>query len=143
MAKPVILTVDDDADVLRAIERDLRRRYAENYRVLRAGSGAEALEILRKLSQRNEAVALLLADHRMPQMNGIEFLAEAMKIFPKAGRVLLTAYADTDAAIKAINDVKLNHYLLKPWDPPEEHLYPVADDLLEDWMAQYRPPFEG
>jgi len=143
MAKPVLLTVDDDPDVLRAIERDLRRKYAENYRVLRAGSGAEALELLHKLEERNEAVALLLADHRMPQMNGIEFLSEAMKIYPSAGRVLLTAYADTDAAIKAINEIKLNHYLLKPWDPPEEHLYPVIDDMLDDWMANYRPPFEG
>jgi thioredoxin reductase (NADPH) len=143
MAKPVLLTVDDDPDVLRAVERDLRRKYAENYRILRAGSGPEALDLLRKLEQRNEAVAMLLADHRMPQMNGLEFLAEAIKIYPDACRVLLTAYADTDAAIKAINDVKLHHYLLKPWDPPEENLYPVIDDLLDDWQAQYRPRFEG
>jgi thioredoxin reductase (NADPH) len=129
MPKPVLLTVDDDPDVLRAVERDLRKEYAENYRVLRADSGTEALDLLRKLEQRNDPVALLLADHRMPQMNGIEFLAEAMKIFPNACRVLLTAYADTDAAIQAINTIKLHHYLLKPWDPPEENLYPVINEL--------------
>ena len=143
MAKPVLLTIDDDPDVLRAVERDLRRKYAENYRILRADSGPAALDLLRKLQQRNEPVALLLADHRMPQMNGLEFLAEAMKIYPDACRVLLTAYADTDAAIKAINDIKLHHYLLKPWDPPEENLYPVVDELLEAWLAQYKPPYEG
>ena len=143
MAKPVLLTVDDDPDVLRAVERDLRREYAENYRVLRAESGAEALDLLRKLEQRNDSVALLLADHRMPQMNGIEFLAEAMKIFPNACRVLLTAYADTDAAIQAINGIKLHHYLLKPWDPPEENLYPVINELLNDWLAEYTPPYDG
>jgi len=143
MPKPVLLTVDDDPDVLRAVERDLRREYAENYRVLRANSGPEALDLLRKLEQRNDPVALLLADHRMPQMNGIEFLAEAMKIFPDACRVLLTAYADTDAAIQAINTIKLHHYLLKPWDPPEENLYPVINELLSDWLAAYNPPYEG
>ena len=143
MAKPVLLTVDDDPDVLRAVERDLRREYAENYRVMRADSGMAALELLRKLEQRNEPVALLLADHRMPQMNGIEFLAEAMKIYPNACRVLLTAYADTDAAIQAINAIKLHHYLLKPWDPPEENLYPVINELLSDWLAEYTPPYEG
>src|SRR5579864_845251 len=143
MAKPVLLTIDDDPDVLRAVERDLRRRYAENYRIMRAESGAAALDLLRKLQQRNEPVALLLADHRMPQMNGIEFLAEAMKIYPDACRVLLTAYADTDAAIQAINDIKLDHYLLKPWDPPDENLYPVIDELLDDWLAQYKPLYEG
>jgi thioredoxin reductase (NADPH) len=143
MAKPVLLTVDDDPDVLRSVERDLRRKYAENYRIMRAGSGPEALDLLRKLEQRNDPVAVLLADHRMPQMNGLEFLSEATKIYPNSCRVLLTAYADTDAAIKAINDVRLHHYLLKPWDPPEENLYPVIDDLLDDWLAQYRPRFEG
>jgi thioredoxin reductase (NADPH) len=143
MAKPVILTVDDDPDVLRAIERDLRTNYAENYRIMRADSGPAALDLLRKLEQRNEAVALLLADHRMPQMNGIEFLGEAMKIYPDARRVLLTAYADTDAAINAINQIKLDHYLLKPWDPPEENLYPVLDELLNDWSANFTPPYEG
>src|ERR1700733_1891940 len=143
MPKPVLLTVDDDPDVLRAVERDLRKEYAENYRVLRADSGMEALDLLRKLEQRNDPVALLLADHRMPQMNGIEFLAEAMKIFPNACRVLLTAYADTDAAIQAINEIKLHHYLLKPWDPPEEKLYPVINELLNDWLAEYTPPYDG
>ena len=143
MQKPVILTVDDDLDVLRAIERDLKRRYEERYRVLRAESGKAALDLLRRLQQRNDAVALMVVDHRMPQMNGVEMLQEAIKLYPGAKRTLLTAYADTDAAIKAINEVQLNHYLLKPWDPPEQHLYPVLDDLLEDWYAGFHPPFSG
>ena len=143
MPKPALLTVDDDADVLRAVERDLRREYAEKYRILRADSGPAALDLLRRLEQRDDPVALLLADHLMPQMYGIEFLAEAMKIYPDARRVLLTAYADTDAAIKAINEIKLHHYLLKPWDPPEENLYPVINDLLEGWLSEHTPPFEG
>src|SRR5947208_10809969 len=143
MQKPVILTVDDDPEVLRAIERDLKRRYEERYRILRADSGRAALDLLRRLKQRNDAVALLLVDHRMPQMNGVEMLQEAIKLYPHAKRTLLTAYADTDAAIKAINDIQLNHYLLKPWDPPERELYPVLDDLLNDWYADFRPPFEG
>ena len=143
MRKPVLLTVDDDAEVLRAVERDLRRRYGERYRVLRADSGAVALETLKGLKRRNDSVGLLLADQRMPQMTGVEFLGQAKEFFPNAKRVLLTAYADTEAAIQAINSAKIQHYLLKPWDPPEEHLYPVLDDLLEDWMASYRPPFEG
>jgi thioredoxin reductase (NADPH) len=143
MTKPVLLTVDDDAEVLRAVERDLRRRYGERYRVLRADSGAVALETLKGLKRRNDSVGLLLADQRMPQMTGVEFLGQAKEFFPNAKRVLLTAYADTEAAIQAINSAKIQHYLLKPWDPPEEHLYPVLDDLLEDWMASYRPPFEG
>ncbi|MGA2889043.1 MAG: FAD-dependent oxidoreductase [Terracidiphilus sp.] len=143
MAKPVLLTIDDDPEVLRAVERDLRQRYADRYRVLRADSGAAALEALRGLKRRGDSVALLLVDQRMPQMNGVEFLGQAMEIFPDAKRVLLTAYADTDAAIRAINDARIHHYLLKPWDPPEEHLYPVLDDLLDDWMGSYRPPMEG
>ena len=143
MAKPVIITVDDDAEVLHAVERDLRRQYAEHFRVMRADSGAAALEALKGLKRRNDAVALLLVDQRMPQMTGVEFLGQAMELFPNAKRVLLTAYADTDAAIRAINDARIHHYLLKPWDPPEEHLYPVLDDLLEDWRASFRPPFEG
>ncbi|MCU1298427.1 MAG: response regulator receiver modulated FAD-dependent pyridine nucleotide-disulfide oxidoreductase [Acidobacteriaceae bacterium] len=143
MAKPVILTVDDDPDVLRAIERDLRQRYSDRYRILRAESGIAALDLLRRLQQRNDAVALLVVDHRMPEMNGVETLVEAIKLYPNAKRVLLTAYADTEAAIKAINAVQLNHYLLKPWDPPEQHLYPVLDDLLDDWSADFHPPFEG
>jgi thioredoxin reductase (NADPH) len=143
MAKPVLLTVDDDPEVLRAVERDLRRRYAERYRVMRAESGAAALEALKGLKRRGDSVALLLVDQRMPQMTGVEFLGQAMELFPDAKRVLLTAYADTDAAIQAINSARIHHYLLKPWDPPEEHLYPVLDDLLEDWRGSFRPPFEG
>jgi thioredoxin reductase (NADPH) len=143
MQKPVILTVDDDPDVLRAVERDLKKHYDEQYRVLRADSGKAALDLLNRLQQRNEAVALMLVDHRMPHMNGVEMLQEAIKIYPNAKRTLLTAYADTDAAIKAINDVHLHHYLLKPWDPPEQQLFPVLDDLLADWYAGFHPPFDG
>ncbi len=143
MAKPAIIAVDDDAEVLRAVERDLRKKYAAEYRVLRAESGRVALEIVRELKIRNDAVALFLVDQRMPEMSGVEFLEQAMKIFPTAKRVLLTAYADTEAAIAAINEAGINHYLLKPWDPPEENLYPVLSDLLDDWRADYRPPFEG
>lgn len=143
MARPVILTIDDDPDVLRAIENDLRKRYNQHYRVLRADSGVSALALLRRLQQRNDPVALLVVDHRMPQMNGIETLTEAIKLYPDAKRVLLTAYADTEAAIKAINDVQLNHYLLKPWDPPEQQLYPIVDDLLAEWSRTHKPPFEG
>jgi thioredoxin reductase (NADPH) len=143
MAKPVLLTVDDDPEVLRAIERDLRRQYADRYRVLRADSGEGALEALRQLKARNDPVALLLADQRMPHMDGVGFLSEALNLYPDAKRALLTAYADTDAAIRAINEVKIHHYLLKPWDPPEEQLYPVIDDLLDEWLSTYRPPFEG
>jgi thioredoxin reductase (NADPH) len=141
--RPAILAIDDDAEVLRAVERDLRRRYSENYRVLSAPSGPAALAILQKLQAKDEPVALFVVDHRMPQMNGIEFLTAAMKLYPAAKRVLLTAYSDTDAAIRAINDVKLHHYLLKPWDPPEQNLYPVLDDLLDDWRSSWRPPYEG
>jgi thioredoxin reductase (NADPH) len=143
VGRPAILTVDDDPDVLRAIERDLRQRYNQTYRVLRADSGQSALELLRRLQQRNDPVALLLVDYRMPHMNGIETLSEAMKLNPDAKRVLLTAYADTEAAIKAINEVQLHHYLLKPWAPPAQQLYPVLDDLLQEWLASHKPPFEG
>src|SRR5215216_3279361 len=143
MHRPTIMTVDDDREVLRAIERDLRRRYAERYRVLKADSGQAALEALRELKVRNDAVALLLVDQRMPGMSGVEFLKQAGALFPDAKRVLLTAYADTDAAIRAINEASVNHYLLKPWDPPEQNLYPVLDDLLDDWQGSFRPPFEG
>ncbi|MBM0207620.1 FAD-dependent oxidoreductase [Micromonospora sp. NPDC051227] len=135
MANPVILTVDDDPVVSRAVARDIRRRYGDRYRVLRASSGPEALDALREVKLRGEQVALLLADHRMPEMTGVEFLEAAMDIFPAARRVLLTAYADTDAAIEAINVVDLDHYLLKPWHPPEEKLYPVVDGLLEAWAV--------
>jgi thioredoxin reductase (NADPH) len=143
MAKPTLLTVDDDPNVLKAIERDLRARYGEKYRVLRANSGDAGLELLRELRVRNDAVALLLADQRMPQMDGIGFLNEARKIYPDAKRALLTAYADTGAAINAINEVNVHYFFLKPWDPPSQHLYPMIDDLLEDWTASYRPPYEG
>jgi thioredoxin reductase (NADPH) len=143
MAKPTLLTVDDDPNVLKAIERDLRSHYGENYRVLRADSGDAGLKILRELRVRNDAVALLLADQRMPHMDGIGFLNEAREIYPDAKRALLTAYADTSAAINAINEVNINYFFLKPWDPPSQHLYPVIDDLLEDWAASYRPPYEG
>ncbi len=143
MAKPVILAVDDDPDVSRALDRDLRRKYNNVFRVLRATSGAAALDLLKQLKLRNEPVAFLLTDQRMPQMSGVEFLEQALMLFPDAKRALLTAYADTDAAIRAINTVKIDYYLVKPWDPPEEHLYPVLQDLLDDWLANFHPPFEG
>jgi len=142
-AKPILLTVDDDPDVLRAIERDLRRQYSKDYRVLRADAGATALAALHQVDERGEPVALFLVDQRMPRMSGVEFLEQARAVFPDAKRVLLTAYADTEAAIRAINTVKVDYYSMKPWDPPEENLYPVLDDLLDDWQAQYRPPFQG
>jgi thioredoxin reductase (NADPH) len=141
--KPVLMTVDDDAVVLRAVERDLRRQYAERYRVMRADSGAAALGALKELKKRDDAVALFLVDQRMPQMSGVDFLGQALKLYPDAKRVLLTAYADTDAAIRAINEVQIQNYLLKPWDPPEEKLYPVLDDLLDDWQSAFRPSQEG
>jgi len=143
MAKPVLLTVDDDPEVLRAIERDLRTHYADRFRIMRSNSGKAALETLKQLKVRNQAVALLLADQRMPQMDGVDFLGEAMDLFPEAKRALLTAYADTDAAISAINKAKLHHYFLKPWDPPADNLYPALDDLLSDWLANFHPSFEG
>src|SRR5690348_9961505 len=143
MAKPVIWTVDDDPDVLRAVERDLRRHYGDRYKVMAADSGASALGAIEQLKLRNEPVALFLADQRMPRMSGVEFLEKAIELYPEAKRALLTAYADTDAAIRAINSVHIDHYLMKPWDPPEERLYGVVDDLLDDWQASYRPVFEG
>src|SRR6266540_1036728 len=139
VVRPVMLTVDDDPGVSRAIARDLRRKYGEGHRIVRAESGPQALEALRELKLRGEPVAVLLADHRMPLMTGIEFLEQAMDLFPRARRVLLTAYADTDAAIQAINVVDLDHYLLKPWDPPEEKLYPVIDELLDLWRSTPEP----
>ncbi len=143
MARPVVWTVDDDPEVLRAVAHDLRRQYGERFRVMRADSGPAALDALKQLKLRNETVALFLVDQRMPRMTGVEFLEEARTLYPEAKRVLLTAYADTDAAIQAINSVRIDYYLIKPWDPPEARLYPVLDDLLDDWVASHRPPFEG
>ena len=143
MPKPVVLTVDDDPDVLRAVERDLRSRYADRYRILCASSGPEAMDALQRLHSRNEAVALLLADQRMPELDGVGFLTQATELFPSSKRALLTAYADTNAAINAINEARVHYFLMKPWDPPEENLYPALDDLLNDWADSYRPPYEG
>ena len=143
MSKPAILTVDDDAEVLQAIARDLRQQYGDRYRIVRANSGQDALEAVQQLKLRNDTVALFLADQRMPQMSGVEFLEQATAVFPEAKRALLTAYADTDAAIRAINAAHLDYYLLKPWDPPVEKLYPVLDDLLNDWLAHFHPEFQG
>lgn len=143
MAKPAIVAVDDDAQVAAAVVSDLRRRYAADYRILSANSGAEALEAVDGLQSRGDIVALFLVDQRMPVMSGTEFLLQARERFPRAKRVLLTAYADTDAAIQAINEVDLDHYLLKPWDPPDDNLYPVLDDLLSDWLANVPAPFDG
>lgn len=143
MPKPTLLTVDDDPEVLNAVSRDLRNQYGREYRILRSESGAAALEILRELKERSEPIALLLSDQRMPGMDGVAFLCEAMKLCPKSKRVLLTAYADTEAAIGAINKSQVDYYLLKPWDPPEERLYPVLDDLLDEWKAGYRPGYGG
>lgn len=143
MAKPVLLTVDDDKDVLSAIARDLRKHYGQEYRVLRADSGLGALELLRELKEQEQPVALVLSDQRMPGMDGVTLLAETMKHHPRSKRALLTAYADTTAAIDAINRSQVDYYLLKPWDPPEEKLYPLLDDMLEEWRASYRPGFGG
>src|ERR1700737_2472176 len=138
--RTAMVTVDDDPGVSRAVARDLRRRYGEHYRIVRAESGESALDALRQMKLRGDLVAVILADYRMPQMNGIEFLERAMDVYPGARRVLLTAYADTGAAIDAINVVDLDHYLLKPWDPPEEKLYPVVDGLLDAWRdSDHRP----
>jgi len=143
MSKPIILTLDDDPHVLRAVERDLRAKYAAEYRIARADSGAAALELLGEWKRRGRVPALFLVDQRMPEMTGLEFLAQASVLFPDARRVLLTAYADTDAAIAAINEVQLDHYLLKPWDPPEEKLYPLISELLDDWQLAHPPVFDG
>jgi thioredoxin reductase (NADPH) len=142
-SKPAIIAIDDDAAVIRSVERDLRARYADDYRILAASSGAEAIEIVGELTRRGDAVALFLSDQRMPEMTGIELLREALVLQPDAKRVLLTAYADTEVAIAAINEIGLDHYILKPWDPPEERLYPILDDLLADWSAGHQPTFEG
>jgi len=143
MPAPAILTVDDEPEVLRAVERDLRRKYGKDYRVLGTDSGSSAIDLLKQLKTRGGTVALTLADQRMPQLSGLDVLGQSMQLFPQAKRALLTAYADTNAAISAINTAKVHYYLLKPWDPPEEKLYPVLDDLLEDWQAEYKAPYHG
>jgi len=143
MPKPILLSVDDDADVLRAIERDLRSQYGADYRVIGSDSPEGGLNLLKQLKVRNDKVALLLVDQRMPKMDGVTFLREAQQIFPDAKRALLTAYADTNAAISAINRASINYFFLKPWDPPAENLYPQLNDLLEEWRASYHPAFEG
>ena len=141
--RPVLLTVDDDLQVVRAIERDLRHQYGKRFRILKAESAHKALRLVKLLKLRNEVVALFLVDQRMPQMSGVELLEQTIDIFPEAKRVLLTAYADTEAAIRSINKARIDYYLMKPWDPPAEHLYPILDDLLDDWYASFRPPYEG
>ena len=143
MAKPALLTIDDDADVLSAIARDLRAHYGRDYRILRADSGLAALTLLRELKDRQQPVALVLSDQRMPGMDGVTLLSEVMTLHTKSKRALLTAYADTEAAIGAINKSQVDYYLLKPWDPPEEHLYPILDELLDDWRASLRPGYAG
>jgi thioredoxin reductase (NADPH) len=143
MIRPTILALDDDRVVLNAVERDLRQKYGRDYRIIKSDSGKNALEILAQLQQRNDIVALFLVDQRMPEMNGVQFLEQAKKLFPEARKVLLTAYADTEVAINAINKIGLDYYLMKPWDPPQDNLYPVIDSLLEDWKANTRLPFEG
>ena len=143
MALPYIVVVDDDPQVLAAVSRDLRRRYRKDYRILRAESGTEALEALEQLKERSDHTALLLSDQRMPGMDGVTFLSRAMRLYPGAKRALLTAYSDTEAAISAINESRVDHYFVKPWDPPEEKLYPVLDGMLEDWRVSWRPGFEG
>ena len=139
--KPAIVIVDDEPAVLAAVSRDLQSHYGDRFRTLRANSGASALEALKKLRLREVPVALLIVDQRMPGMTGVEFLTEAIELYPDVKRVLLTAYADTEVAIQAINDIQLDHYLMKPWDPPEENLFPVVDEVLYDWLAAYAPPF--
>jgi thioredoxin reductase (NADPH) len=143
MPKPILLAIDDDTSVLEAVVQDLRRHYGQDYRIVRAASGGAALDICRQLQERKDIVALFLSDQRMPGMTGVDFLQQALTIYPDAKRVLLTAYADTEAAIRAINSAKIHYYLNKPWDPPEEKLYPVLDDLLETWKQGYKPPYEG
>ena len=143
MARPILLAVDDDVSVLEAVVQDLRRQYGATYRILRAASAQAALDTLAQLKARQEPVALICSDQRMPGMTGVEFLERSRELYPDARRVLLTAYADTEAAIQAINSARIHYYLNKPWDPPEDKLYPVLSDLLEDWTAGYQPPFEG
>ena len=143
MPRPIILAVDDDASVLEAVVQDLRRHYGQEYRILRAASGQAALDTCTQLRDRGDVVALVVSDQRMPGISGVELLEQVQGVYPKARRVLLTAYADTEAAIRAINSARIHYYLTKPWDPPEDRLYPVLDDLLADWKTDYKPPFEG
>jgi thioredoxin reductase (NADPH) len=143
MPKPIILAIDDDTSVLEAVVQDLRRHYGQDYRIVRAASGGAALDICKQLVERKETIALFLSDQRMPGLTGVDFLQQAMPMYPDAKRVLLTAYADTEAAIRAINSAKIHYYLNKPWDPPQEKLYPVLDDLLEAWKQGYKAPYEG
>lgn len=143
MAKPVILAIDDDPMVLSAVDRDLRKKYGQDYRIVPINMGSAAMQYLKQLQGRAEVVALFLVDQRMPQMSGVEFLEQARHVYPEAKKVLLTAYADTEAAINSINKVSLDYYLMKPWDPPEERLYPVLDELLGEWKAHVRMPYEG
>jgi thioredoxin reductase (NADPH) len=143
MARPILLAVDDDVSVLEAVVQDLRRQYGADYRVMRAASGQAALDTLAQVKIRQEPVALIVSDQRMPGLTGVDFLERSRELYPEAKRVLLTAYADTEAAIQAINSARIHYYLNKPWDPPEEKLYPVVNDLLDDWKAGFRPPFEG
>lgn len=142
-SKPVILAVDDEPEVLAAVQRDLRKQYAKDYRVVGASSGQEAIDTIKDLAVRDSPLALIVSDQRMPGISGVDVLRESLEIFPSAKKTLLTAYADTDVAISAINDIGLDQYIMKPWHPPEEHLYPILDDLLSDWRAGYRPDFEG
>jgi len=143
MAKPIILSIDDEIQVLNAIVRDLQGQFGSKYRIMKATSGAEALDTLRQLKLRNSPVALLVADQRMPEMEGTEFLTQAVELYPEARKVLLTAYADTEAAIRSINEIGLDHYLMKPWDPPDQNLFPVLEDLLSDWLATVPVPYDG
>lgn len=143
MTKPVLLAVDDDTQVLAAVRRDLRSRYRESYTIISATSGEEALATIRELKARGDALAVVISDQRMPGMHGTDLLAQSRETYPLARRVLLTVYSDIDAAIKAINDAHLDHYLAKPWDPPEECLFPVIDDLLDGWQAEYLPEAKG
>ena len=143
MANPVILTVDDEPQVLNAIERDLRRKYGRDYRIIKAGSGEEALNVAKQLKQRGDPLALFLADQRMPNVSGTEFLDKAREFYPEARKVLLTAYADTEAAISSINEIGLDYYMMKPWDPPEQNMYPILDALLDDWQATVPVPYDG
>jgi thioredoxin reductase (NADPH) len=143
MDQSIIFVIDDDVQVLRAITRDLKNKYRQDYRVLSTSSAKEALDSLLELKNKGESVAMFISDQRMPEMEGVDFLSQAMVFYDDAKKVLLTAYSDTDAAIKAINKVKLDYYFSKPWDPPEERLYPVISDLLDDWQNNFRPDYKG